>query len=441
MIGQLTALHGCVGVVRNHRIITSPNVPWVPDIQWQASQVGLCTDMRFGIDDYTHWPQWYHTKFPYLAAIPRPPSNGFTSPYACMWWTPSPTDFIMVEGCAADKRPGYLHKRFDKELFTLREGLLQDVYRILDELKDSHDFTHKSSAFGAASIFLRHAWLNLTSHAGKFEEKRLEVAEFQRAWLELKGMTNYVEWERAAMRNSGSSAPSHLKDCIGCVVDNPHVAMTMFHMGIPLWLVREKMDVLQGDVYIEQPTAQMMKPGDQGEVFSTFHDPTFPIIYTESPRHLLHYHVQHQYSRIRAVIQHASPTTGQIIYKEVPKWLMNQRSAASILVDVQTMRAQTSAAADHAAQLQSDPLSSAPSTSSSASSSKAKCQSKVKRHHPCKLPSFVPTSFQLKDPQMQVTVIRPALPERPRHRQSSTTSSWRRVVLGSPMLFSRGPMP
>lgn len=396
-IGQVTALQGLIGIVRNQRIITSPNVTWVPEIQWQNCQVGLCQDMRFSIDDYTQWPQWYHEKFPYLAAIPRRPSNGSDSPYACMWWTPCTTDFITAECCAVDKRPGYLHKRFEQELSTLRGSLLRDAYRILDELRDSQDFTNKSSSMGSACTCVRHSWMILTEHAGTFDEKRLEFAEFQRAWLELKGMVNYVEWEKAATLNSGSTQPVQTKGCVCCIVENPHVAMTLFEMGIPFWFVRDKMSVLQGDVYIAEATSQMMKPTHHGEIFSTTYDPSFPIIYKENPRNLIHYHVQHQFSRIRAVIQHVSPTTGHLISKEVPKWLITHRDAVSMLVDIQTMRAQTSAGADHAALVSasasagrstSSATTSAPSTALSTSSSRAKSHSKAKRHHPCE-----PTSF------------------------------------------------
>lgn len=384
-------MHGQIGVIRNQHIITSPNMPWVPDVQWQTSAVALCHDMRFGRDDYVLWPQWHHEKYPYLAAIPRPPRPGGASPYARMWYTPSVSDFVMAQGPAEDRRPGYVHKGFEEELADLRDGLLRDVQRILEWLSAAQDGTHKSSRLRTASTCLRHSWAILTSYGGTFDEKRLELAEFQRSWLELKGMVNYLEWEREATQHPGPTAqPIRLKDCIGCVVDNALIAMGLFEMGIPLWFVRDKMSVLQGEVYIQQATSRAMKPGDQDEAFSTTPDPTFPVIYQQSPRDLLHYHAQHQFSRIRAVIQRVSPA-GQTISTDIPQSLIHRRDAATILVDLQTMRAQTSAGADGAASLFA-PLAAVASNSSGPSASSALFRGRGSqrrgRQHPCKLLRF-----------------------------------------------------
>lgn len=372
-------LHGRIGMMRNQKIVTSPNATWIPDIQWRRSAVGLCSDMRFGADDYTLYPQWYHPTYQFLPAIPKPPGRGQVSPYAIMWYSPEPKDFSVIDGCDTEKRPGYIHKAYETQLSALYTGLLAEVDRTTLSLAAAQDATTTATSFQAGATCLRHSWAILTSWAAAYDEKRLEFVEFQRAWLELKGMLNYHTWNRDRTAPLHNAAAHPTEACIGTIVENPHVAMRMFDMGIPVWLVREKMDVLQGDIYVERATSQAVNLGDHGEEVSLVRDLSFPEIYTQSPQHALHYHVQHQFSRIRSVVHRVS-AAGQLVQTAIPHTQMSRKDAASVIVDLRVLRMQASTAADTAA---ASSTSSAPRPSSSSSSLSGN-QPRGGRHHPCK---------------------------------------------------------
>lgn len=378
-------------MIKDSKLITSPNATWIPDIQWQKSAVGLCEDMRFGKDDYTLFPQWYHPTYQFLPAIPRPPGRGEISPYAIMWHSPMRKDFTVVEGSDGVKMPGYLHKTYETELSALYTGLLTEVYKIGDSLAAAQDTTTAGSTFRAGATCLRHAWSILTEWAAGYEEKRLEFVEFQRAWLELKGMVNYYTWHIARAAALPSATPRPTEACIGSIVDNARLAMEFFDMGVPVWLVRGKMDVLQGGIYVENGTNLAMKLGDQGEGASLVRDTTFPEIYTQSPQHAMHYHVQHQFSRIRSIVERRS-VAGERVLTDIPRSHMSRQDAGSTIIDLRILRMQTSAAADAAAASSSSSTSSAlphSSASSSRSSSRSGKQPRGGHHHPCKPAGYI----------------------------------------------------
>lgn len=385
-----TGLHGRIGMIKNAQLITSPNATWIPDIQWQTSKVRLREDMRFGPDDYTLFPQWHHLTVPWLPAIPKPPGRGEVSPYAIMWYSPQRNDFTVVAGSDPEKRPGYVHQTHEPQLLALYTGLASEVHNLMTSLIAAQDATSMAKVLSSGSTALRHAWVILTQFAAGFEEKRLELAEFQRAWLELKGMLNYFTWTMERVNALPGAPPRPTEACVGCIVQNAHIAMEYFDMGVPVWFVREKMNVLMGDVYIETATTLSVKLGDHGEDVSLVPDASFPDIYTQTPQLHLHFHVQQQFSRIRSVVQRRS-VDGELVQTDTPRANMSRRDAGTMIIELRTLRMQTSAGADRAAASSSTstaipppPASSSHSSSRSGNLSRAVNQTRVGSHHPRK---------------------------------------------------------
>lgn len=371
-------MHGLVGVVRGANLITSPNADSVPDLQLQRCAVGLCTDMRFGRDDYILAPQWYHDDYPHLAAIPKRPKHGDPSPYSSMWHSPTrDLDFTLVDSYAADRRPGYVHKRLEADLSKLTTDLCAEAHRVLDGLPA------EPSPVAAALTCVRHAWLILTSTAASFEEKRLEFVEFQRAWLELRAMLDYRAWNESSARNLLQVPPAEPKRCIGCFTDSLHVAITLFDLGIPVWLVRDKMAVLQSDVYIQRATSRTVAPEDDDPPICVERDDSFPLIYVQSPRDKLHYLAQHKFSRIRSVV-YAVSGAGKAVLPNIQREEMRRQDAATVVVELQTMRAQAAAAAAGPSNAPSTAVSSSSSSSSTAAAEPPHRQ----RHAPCEFLSI-----------------------------------------------------
>lgn len=389
----MTALHALIGYIFKDQLITSPNARWMPAFQHWDCSVQLHKDMRFGQDDYILWPQWFQDNYPYLAAIPKPPAPGKPSPFARMWYSATHADFTLADQSAPGRNPGYVHKRFEAELTELHNDLSATVRTIVTALNDAPDGTNVNNWLGGLATCERHAWLSLTTYAATFDEKRLELVEYQRAWLELKGLTNYYVWNRDRVQSATRSTVTVVEDCIGCLVKNPVVAMQLFDMGVPVWLMRNKMAALTSGTYIEYPTDHAVRPSDvdEGFKFSLERDPSFPVVYAGRAKHPMHYHYQHQFSRIRTVIQRVS-SSNDIVSRDVPHMLKNRKDAATILVSLNTLRIQEAAgesqaqsSARPAAPTMSASSSTSSSASSSASSSLSRRQSRRKnRSHPCK---------------------------------------------------------
>lgn len=316
--------------------------------------------MRFGIDDYLLSPQWYHDDYPYLAAIPRQPGDAESSPYACMWHTPTiADDFTLVDAHDAHRQPGYVHKRLESDLAKLKSDIVEETNRVLDGLPG------EDLSIAAALTVVRHAWMILTDNAATFDEKRLEFAEFQRAWLELRGMLDYRGWKQACYRNTSQLQSTPTRDCVGCFVESLPVAMTLFDMGIPIWLVREKTSVLRGNIYIQEAAAHTTPPDLRSPPICVDRDDSFPIIYDSSPRDKKHYLSQHTFARIRSIVYDRSGS-GQPVYRAIDRDQMGCRNAATVLVELQTIRAQGAPASQASSGASSSSSSSAaPSASSS----------------------------------------------------------------------------
>jgi hypothetical protein len=62
----------------------------------QTREVFLCSDLRYGPDNPTLWPQPYLTRYPHLGAIPRRPEDP-NYPLSIMWWNPTRDDFLPLK--------------------------------------------------------------------------------------------------------------------------------------------------------------------------------------------------------------------------------------------------------------------------------------------------------------------------------------------------------
>lgn len=303
--------------------------------------------------------------------------DGQPSPLSCMWYTPTfAADFTLSDARAANHEPGYAHLRLHAELSQLRTDLCDEVRRILSE--STGDRSSFPSQLLAGMTAVTHAWLILTTTAAGFDEKRLEFVEFQRAWLELRGLLNFREWKGAAELNLPQSPPE-TRPCIGCFVESQQVAMRFYDMGIPVWVVRDKMAVLHGDIFIERPTTLTVAPQHFNPPICIERDASFPIIYSSNPRHLQHYQEQQKFSRIRFAI--CAKAGGQMVVLSTERNQMDREGALTCLRDLKTMRA-----FEAAKMLDSATQSSSSSTAPSSSASSA--QYRGHRHAPCRYFTF-----------------------------------------------------
>lgn len=303
----------------------------------RTSTVQLCRDMRFGRDDYVLYPQWYHDEYPHLSAMPRRPLMGEESPFACMWYSPTQhADFTLVAARADGYYPGFLHERIISELLPFKEELKEDALRYLQRHPTEGLVNDAVRDIGAAISFLVHTWLILTSNAAGFDEKCLELSEFQRAWLDLKGMLDYRRWKEDS-ELCRIEAALNVRDCVGCIVESLPVAMALFDMRIPVWLVRDKLSVLRSKVYIQHATSSCQAPELLHPPICIERNTLFDPIYHSTPRESKHYQAQRRFARTRPVSFH-STGSGQHVYRPIQHDQAGRPNVGSILVELAAMR-------------------------------------------------------------------------------------------------------
>lgn len=83
------------------------------------------------------------------------------------------------------------------------------------------------------------------------------------------------------------------RDCVGCFTESLPVTMTLFNIRISIWLVREKIGVLRGNIHIKYATSYTTPPDCQSPSICIRHNNYFPIIYTSTPRDKNHYIAQY----------------------------------------------------------------------------------------------------------------------------------------------------
>lgn len=76
--------------------------------------------------------------------------------------------------------------------------------------------------------FLVQTWLILIDNTASFDEKCQELAEFQRTWLDLKGMLNYRCWKEDS-KLSRIEATLNVQDCVSCITESLAITMTLQH--------------------------------------------------------------------------------------------------------------------------------------------------------------------------------------------------------------------
>ncbi|KAF8209267.1 hypothetical protein K438DRAFT_1961000 [Mycena galopus ATCC 62051] len=90
---SVRSMHGRVATlvkIRGETFLVTTNTTYVPE-PVITKEVFVRDDMRYGVDDYTLWPQKFSPKYPHLAAIPRLAQR---PDLKVMWWEPTRADFV-----------------------------------------------------------------------------------------------------------------------------------------------------------------------------------------------------------------------------------------------------------------------------------------------------------------------------------------------------------
>ena len=226
----------------------------------------LRADLRYGPHDPTLWPQLYVPDLCHLGAIPSKPMDP-DNPLSIMWWNPTRGDFISSEFSVLDGLGKLSSARYAR--FETMKGEI--VHRVLEYRRKN---PKPNNWVFALETTLVHACTRLGQLSTTFTQMVLGVTDFQRHYLELRGLLDYLEIYLLRMNNI-QPASTTVEKCVGAITVSPRVVQDFFTAGIPVWFV--------------QPCRTGPFPYKVLNVVTPFepsqflcldkHNPPFPIIY------------------------------------------------------------------------------------------------------------------------------------------------------------------
>lgn len=150
-----------------------------------------------------------------------------------MWWNPTPGDFISSNGGVVDGIGKLRRARLD---------FLLDMRKQLEERIRSYCANHdQCSSFYDVLLLLERDMHNSSSRIGSlnmtFTQMVFQVTEFQRCYLETRGLLDYLEVYLPRMNGRLEAATSVTK-YVGAITSKPSVVQDFFTAGLPVWFIQ-----------------------------------------------------------------------------------------------------------------------------------------------------------------------------------------------------------
>ena len=190
------------------------------------------SDYRYGPDNHTLWPQPYLIDYPYLGAIPKKPEDP-EDPLSVMWWDPTRDDFEPLEAGVLEGL-GRLSTLKFKEL----EKIMHDIQDRITELRKKPSTpTNAINLLRLLERAMNHASFRLYALRSAFGQMKFGVTEFQRYYLEIRGLLDYLEVYKPRMDGEQAAATTTAQ-CIGVFTNIPCIAQYFHAAGLPVWLIQ-----------------------------------------------------------------------------------------------------------------------------------------------------------------------------------------------------------
>jgi hypothetical protein len=112
---------------------------------------------------------------------------------------------------------------------------LEERIRLFPTNNDQHTF------FYEVLLLLERDMLNASSRIGSlvmtFKQMAFEVTEFQRCYLETRGLLDYIKLYQPRM-DGRLKAASAVAECVGTITSKPAVVQDFFTAGLPVWFIQ-----------------------------------------------------------------------------------------------------------------------------------------------------------------------------------------------------------
>ncbi|KAJ7488467.1 hypothetical protein B0H11DRAFT_2012833 [Mycena galericulata] len=213
-----------------HYFITSNTdyVPALPSLQLPHA-VFLRTDMRYGTDDPTLWPQQFTQRYCHMPAIAQ---RGARPELQVMWWNPSLDEF---EAGSAVTRVGRLKYRHLSQF-------LPPINELIERCKALQNSSPNlvTPLFGQLCQQILIWFEQLQTLPTTFPKMLFAVTSLQRSFLELDALYQYMTIYKPRIDNYLTSAPAGtaVAQCVGAFTTVPTVAQQLWAARLPFWFMR-----------------------------------------------------------------------------------------------------------------------------------------------------------------------------------------------------------
>jgi hypothetical protein len=191
-------------------------------------------------------------------------------PLSIMWWNPTRGDFVSSEGGVLDGL-GKLSRARYTQFQSIR-------WKIVDRVNEYRKKTRNPNPWAfSLERTLVHACTRLGTLSTTFTQVELGVTDFQRCYLELHGLLDYLEIYHPRMEGTLPAA-TMVEKCVRTFAVSPRVVQDFFTAGIPVWFL--------------QPCRTGQFPYNVLNIVTPFepadflclehHNPPFPVIYDGS---------------------------------------------------------------------------------------------------------------------------------------------------------------
>ena len=219
---------------------TSPNATWVPRFAVAHSEITTYSDGRWGVHEYSRWPQEFTREAFHIHCIPSPPSllgaatatpsspsrSHPDTPSNVLWLTLEPTHWC--ESSCGVVGVGRLDADVHSELSTE-----------IDRVVATYESTERHDGWNVIGDFVVACLRNTLDRLRNMPAASTVIislaAHVQRLALELWGM---VKWLRVVLPRVRKKVvcSSRVLDVLGAHTHDPSVAQMLHHAGVPVWL-------------------------------------------------------------------------------------------------------------------------------------------------------------------------------------------------------------
>ncbi|KAG2742858.1 hypothetical protein P692DRAFT_20879924 [Suillus brevipes Sb2] len=228
--GYLTATDAFCMATYGHRVITTPNMKFIPQpFDNESDIVQARADGRYWAVDPFQWPQTYDDSYARSFAIPRREAYMDDSSMTYAWFRPAfASDFVPL---APDNLFGQLKTDILDHLKRLYEKANKRVssYKLTRLHKEDHvvGWVHAMRA-----VYERF------QQAMAWRDVVMVVAEYQRRFLDIWALLDYCEIIEPRMRFVDTTHNVNPK-WMGCITQDVAIATKVHAAGVPVWLIRD----------------------------------------------------------------------------------------------------------------------------------------------------------------------------------------------------------